>query len=152
MLKNILRGTGVAIITPFKNSGEVDYNALNKLIEFQLANGVNYFVSLGTTGETPVLSAKEKAEVVNFTCDTVDNRVPLVIGVGGNCTQVVIDELGLFDHDRCAAILSAAPYYNKPSQEGIFRHYKAISEASPLPVILYNVPSRTGKNLSLIHI
>lgn len=147
-LINKLTGTGVAIITPFKKGGEVDFDSLAKLIDFIIDNGVEYIVSLGTTGETPTLSIKEQSEIVDFTAKKIDNRVPLVLGNGGNNTKEVIDHLADFNLDNITAILSSSPNYNKPSQEGIFQHYKAISEASPLPVILYNVPGRTGSNIS----
>jgi 4-hydroxy-tetrahydrodipicolinate synthase len=141
-----LRGTGVAIITPFRNN-TVDFDALGKLIDFMIKGGVNYIVTMGTTGETPVLSKEEKKDIINFTYDHVAGRVPVVVGIGGNDTASLLDDLKYFPLDRAVAVLSASPYYNKPSQEGIYQHYKAIAEASPLPVILYNVPGRTGKNM-----
>lgn len=147
-LKNKLKGTGVAIITPFKTNDEVDYTALEKLIDFIINNGVEYIVSLGTTGETPTLSKKEKQEIANFTLEKINSRVPAVVGIGGNNTREVIANLADFPLENVTAVLSTSPYYNKPSQEGIFQHYKAISEASPKPVILYNVPGRTGSNIS----
>ncbi|MEO5649640.1 MAG: 4-hydroxy-tetrahydrodipicolinate synthase [Ginsengibacter sp.] len=147
-LRNQLRGTGVAIVTPFKKNSEVDYNALEKLINHTISNGVEYIVSLGTTGETPTLSKKEKQEIVNFTIEKINGRTPVVIGIGGNNTREVIEHLSDFPLEKASAILSNSPYYNKPSQEGIFQHYKALSEASPKPVILYNVPGRTGSNIS----
>jgi len=141
-----LRGTGVAIITPFRNNA-VDFDALGKLIDFMIKGEVNYIVTMGTTGETPVLSKEEKKDIINFTYDHVAGRVPVVVGIGGNDTASLLDDLKYFPLDRAVAVLSASPYYNKPSQEGIYQHYKAIAEASPLPVILYNVPGRTGKNM-----
>lgn len=147
-LKKTLQGTGVAIITPFKKNSEVDYNALGNLIDTIISNGVEYIVTLGTTGETPTLSKKEKQEIVRFTEEKINNRVPLVAGIGGNNTQEVIDSLSDYPLDKITAILSTSPYYNKPSQEGIYQHYKAIAAASPKPVILYNVPGRTGSNIS----
>jgi len=147
-LKNKLKGTGVAIITPFKIEGEVDYDALEKLIDFIIRNGVEYMVTLGTTGETPTLSKKEKQEIVRFTLEKINNRVPVVVGIGGNNTGEVIANLSDFPLEKITAVLSASPYYNRPSQEGIFQHYQALSEASPIPVILYNVPGRTGSNIS----
>ena len=147
-LKNELQGTGVALVTPFKTNGEVDYNALGKLIDFDIDNGVEYLVSLGTTGETPTLTAKEKLAIVNFTYEKVNGRVPVVIGIGGNSTQEVIENLKSFPLDKAIAVLSASPYYNKPSQEGIYQHYKALAAASPKPIILYNVPGRTGSNMT----
>ena len=147
-LINKLTGTGVAIITPFKKDGEVDIDSLAKLIDFLIDNGVEYIVSLGTTGETPTLSKKEQTEIVDFTSKKIGNRVPLVLGIGGNNTKEIIDHFADFNLENITAILSSSPNYNKPSQEGIFQHYKAISEASPLPVILYNVPGRTGSNIT----
>lgn len=147
-LRNQLRGTGVAIVTPFKKNSEVDYDALENLINHIISNGVEYIVSLGTTGETPTLSKKEKQEIVNFTIEKINGRTPVVVGIGGNNTKEVIEHLADFPLEKVSAILSNSPYYNKPSQEGIFQHYKALSEASPKPVILYNVPGRTGSNIS----
>ncbi|MEO9022715.1 MAG: 4-hydroxy-tetrahydrodipicolinate synthase [Ginsengibacter sp.] len=147
-LINQLTGTGVAIVTPFKQNKEIDYDSLEKLINHIISNGVEYIVSLGTTGETPTLSKTEQSEVVQFTSQKINNRVPLVLGIGGNNTQSVIDHFSDFPLEKITAILSSSPNYNKPSQEGIFQHYKAISEASPLPVILYNVPGRTGSNIN----
>lgn len=147
-LKIQLRGTGVAIITPFKKNSEVDYVALGKLIDFNINNGVEYIVTLGTTGETPTLSKKEKQEIAKFTVEVINNRVPVVVGIGGNNTREVVSNLSDFPLEKFTAVLSASPAYNKPSQEGIFQHYKTISEASAKPVILYNVPGRTGSNIS----
>ena len=147
-LKELLRGTGAALVTPFKKDESIDFNALENLINFTINGGVQYLISLGTTGETPVLSKEEKVEIFNFTCAVVNNRVPVVIGVGGNYTAALIKELNTYDLDKVAAVLSASPYYNKPSQEGIFQHYKSIAEASAKPLILYNVPGRTSSNIS----
>jgi 4-hydroxy-tetrahydrodipicolinate synthase len=147
-LRNELQGTGVALVTPFKTTTEVDYDALGKLIDFNIDNGVEYLVSLGTTGETPTLTAKEKENIVNFTYEKVNGRVPVVIGIGGNSTREVIESLKNFPLDKAIAVLSASPYYNKPSQEGIYQHYKALATASPKPIILYNVPGRTGSNMT----
>lgn len=147
-LKNTLRGTGVALITPFTEKLDVDYNALEKLIDNVIENGVEYLVTLGTTGETPTLSRDEMINVINCTYNKVNNRVPVVVGIGGNNTSEVIENLERFPLDKAVAILSSSPNYNKPSQEGIFQHYKKISEAAPKPVILYNVPGRTGSNIS----
>ena len=147
-LINKLTGTGVAIITPFKKGGDVDFDSLDKLIDFIIDNGVEYIVSLGTTGETPTLSKKEQSEVVHFTSKKIGNRVPLVLGIGGNNTKEIIEHFSDFNLENITAILSSSPNYNKPSQEGIFQHYKAIAEESPLPVILYNVPGRTGSNIT----
>ncbi len=145
--RSILSGTGVAIITPFVSDLSVDYNALGKLIDYIISNGVNYIVTLGTTGETPVLSTEEKKTIINFTQKHIAGRVPMVIGIGGNDTASVIDDLQTYPLEGAVAVLSASPYYNKPSQEGIFQHYKALAAASPKPIILYNVPGRTGRNM-----
>ncbi|HSV11917.1 MAG TPA: 4-hydroxy-tetrahydrodipicolinate synthase [Hanamia sp.] len=146
-LINKLTGTGVALVTPFKKN-EVDFDALGKMIDFVIGNGVEYIVTLGTTGETPTLTKKEQAEIVEFTSKKINNRVPLVLGIGGNNTNEVIEHFSNFSLENITAILSSSPNYNKPSQEGIFQHYKAISDASPLPVILYNVPGRTSSNIT----
>jgi 4-hydroxy-tetrahydrodipicolinate synthase len=147
-LRELLRGTGVALVTPFQADGSVDYEALRKLINYVIEGGVNYLVTLGTTGETPTLSREEKLEIIQFTFSTVEARVPIVIGIGGNNTASVIRDIEQFPVEKAAAILSAAPYYNKPSQEGLFQHYKALAGATNKPVILYNVPGRTGRNMS----
>ena len=147
-LKNTLQGTGVALVTPFKKNLEVDYNSLEKLIDHLIKSGVEYLVTLGTTGETPTLSKAEMVAIVNCTIDKVNERVPLVVGIGGNNTANLLENLELFPLDKATAILSSSPNYNKPSQEGIFQHYKIFSEASPKPVILYNVPGRTGSNIT----
>lgn len=147
-LREQLIGTGVAIITPFKKNNAVDFEALQKLIHFVIEGGVQYIVSLGTTGETPVLSKEEKKEIFEVTVDAVNGRVPVVIGIGGNDTASLIKELDYFPLQKSVAVLSASPYYNRPSQEGIYQHYKTFAEASPVPVILYNVPGRTGSNVS----
>lgn len=147
-LKNKLTGTGVAIITPFKKSKEVDYDALGNLIDYIIKGGVEYVVTLGTTGETPTLSKKEQQEIAKFTVEKIGDRVPIVIGIGGNNTADVIESFAHFSFDKITAVLSSGPNYNKPSQEGIFQHYGAIAKASPKPVILYNVPGRTGSNIA----
>jgi 4-hydroxy-tetrahydrodipicolinate synthase len=144
---NQLTGTGVAIVTPFKNH-QVDFDALGKLIDYLINGGVQYIVTMGTTGETPVLSKEEKIEVINFTSSYISGRVPLVIGMGGNDTNNLIRALGSYPVEKAVAILSASPYYNKPSQEGIYQHYKAVAAHSPKPLILYNVPGRTGRNIT----
>lgn len=143
---NIL-GMGVALITPFTSSKEIDYPALERVINHVIGNGADFLVVLGTTGETPTLSPEEKLSVMKFVKDKVDGRVPLVIGMGGNNTAEIVRQVSETDLEGYSAILSVVPYYNKPSQEGIFCHFKAIAEASTLPVILYNVPGRTGVNL-----
>ncbi len=148
MLREILRGTGVALITPFKEDKSVDFDALQAIINFVIDGGVQYLVTLGTTGETPTLSKEEKADVVTATFQFVADRVPVVVGIGGNSTDSVIKEIDYLPTEKAVAILSASPYYNKPSQEGIFQHYKALSAATRKPLILYNVPGRTGSNIS----
>jgi len=147
-LRTQLQGTGVAIITPFKSSMEVDFDALGKLIDFIIDNRVEYIVTLGTTGETPTLDTEERFDIINYTYEKVNGRVPVVVGIGGNNTKEVMENLQSYPLEKAAAVLSASPYYNKPSQEGIFQHYKNIAEASPVPVILYNVPGRTGSNIT----
>jgi 4-hydroxy-tetrahydrodipicolinate synthase len=147
-LREKLRGTGVALITPFESNGSVDYAALEKVIHFIISDGVEYVVTLGTTGETPTLSKAEKKEIAVFTFEKVAGRVPVVVGIGGNNTAELVEELGSFPLDRATAVLSASPYYSKPTQEGLFQHYKALAEASPKPLLLYNVPGRTGRNLN----
>lgn len=136
------------MVTPFQPDGEVDYPALERLINHLINGGVEYLVSLGTTGESATLSKDEKKQVFAFTAKTVNKRVALVAGIAGNNTLEVVAEIKAFDTDGYDAILSASPHYNKPTQEGIYQHYKAIAEASPLPIILYNVPSRTGSTVS----
>lgn len=147
-LQKILRGTGVALVTPFKANYEVDLAALGKVIDYVVKGKVEYVVTLGTTGETPTLSKEEKVAIINFTYEKVAGRVPVVVGVGGNDTQAVIKDLELLPLHKSVAVLSASPYYNKPSQEGLYQHYKLVAEASPKPLLLYNVPGRTGRNLS----
>lgn len=148
MLKEKLKGTGVAIITPFNEKGEIDFYSLEKVINFNVENGVEYIVSLGTTGETPTLEKSEKIDIINFTTEKINNRVPIVVGVGGNNTKEVIKDLETLPLNNAIAVLSASPYYNKPSQEGLYFHYKLLSENSSKPIILYNVPGRTGRNLN----
>ncbi|ANE52846.1 4-hydroxy-tetrahydrodipicolinate synthase [Flavisolibacter tropicus] len=148
MVRDILRGTGVALVTPFQADGSVDFDSLQKLINFVIEGGVQYVVTLGTTGETPTLSKEEKQEVVQATFSTVADRVPVVIGIGGNNTNEVVKELEAFPIEKAAAILSASPYYNKPSQEGIYQHYRAMAQATNRPILLYNVPGRTGSNIA----
>jgi 4-hydroxy-tetrahydrodipicolinate synthase len=147
-LREKLRGTGVALVTPFQSNTGIDYPALEKVIDFVIAGGVEYVVTLGTTGETPTLSKEEKKQIALFTYEKVAGRVPVVVGIGGNNTAELLQELASFPLDKAAAVLSASPYYSKPSQEGLFLHYKALAEGSPKPLLLYNVPGRTGRNLS----
>ncbi len=141
-------GTGVAIVTPFRNDGSVDFKSLGKLLEHVIKGEVNYIVALGTTGESVTLSKDEKKAVVNFVSDTIGGRIPLVVGIGGNNTEEIVDTINHTDFNGIDAILSVAPYYNKPSQQGLYLHFKAIATASPVPVIIYNVPGRTGCNIS----
>jgi 4-hydroxy-tetrahydrodipicolinate synthase len=145
---NKFHGTGVAVVTPFQADGQVDYSALKTLIDHLVDGGVEYLVSLGTTGESATLSKEEKKKVWEFTAQAVNKRVHLVAGIGGNNTYETVAEIKAFDIAGYDAILSASPHYNKPTQEGIYQHYKAIAEVTPLPVILYNVPSRTGSTVS----
>src|SRR5437763_2658942 len=146
MLREILRGTGVALVTPFKQDKSIDFDALDAVINFVIEGGVQYVVTLGTTGETPTLSHEEKIDIINATFAAVDARVPVVIGIGGNNTQSIIKDIETFPIEKATAILSASPYYNKPSQEGLFQHYKPIADNTTKPIILYNVPGRTGSN------
>jgi 4-hydroxy-tetrahydrodipicolinate synthase len=148
MLRDKLRGTGVALVTPFKSNGEVDFEALGKLIDFIVRDGVEYLVTLGTTGEAPTLSREEKKDIIQFTCDRVNSTTPVVVGIGGNNTKELVEELETFPLEKAFAILSASPYYSKPSQEGLFQHYKTLAAATSKPIILYNVPGRTGRNLT----
>ena len=142
-----LSGTGVAVITPFHEDGEIDFDSYARLLDFILTNKAEYIVVLGTTGEAPVLSRDEKMRLIEYTYKQVNGRVPVVVGIGGNNTKEVVTDLKEFPLSRAAAVLSVSPYYNKPSQEGLYFHYKAIAEASPVPVILYNVPGRTGRQI-----
>lgn len=143
-----LKGMGVALITPFKRDKSIDYPALARLLEYIIQNNADYIVVLGTTAETATLTEEERESVKKFVVERVNRRVPLVLGVGGNNTKALTDYLKSNSFSDFNAILSVVPYYNKPSQEGIYQHYKAIAEASPLPVILYNVPGRTGVNMA----
>lgn len=147
MATNIFRGLGIALITPFTPDGEVDRKSLIHLVEYQLQNGADFLCILATTGETPCLSAEEKAEIKRLVVEVNNGRVPILMGCGGNNTRAVVEELKTADWSGIDGVLSVCPYYNKPSQEGLYQHFKAIAEASPLPVVLYNVPGRTGINL-----
>lgn len=140
-------GTGIALVTPFEKTGQIDFTALERVIDHVIDGGVEYVVSLGTTGETPTLSAEEQAEVLRFTIKHVNKRVPVVAGFGGNNTAQVVRSIENTNFEGIDAILSASPSYNKPTQEGIFQHYMAIEAVAPRPIIIYNVPSRTGRNL-----
>lgn len=143
-----LKGTGVALITPFTENNKVDFNALGRVIEAVITGGVEYIVTLGTTGETPVLTNPEKIDMLHLTYEKAAGRVPVVVGIGGNDTADLMHDLTHFPLDKAAAILSASPYYNKPSQEGIYQHYKMIAAVSPKPIMLYNIPGRTGRNMT----
>lgn len=142
-----LIGTGVALITPFKKDFSVDTEALKAIVNYQIDNGIDYLVVLGTTAESATLSSDEKELVIKTIVETNNGRLPLVLGVGGNNTHKVVEELKSRDFSAFDAILSVSPYYNKPTQEGIYQHFKAVAEASPIPVILYNVPGRTASNM-----
>ncbi len=139
---------GVALITPFKEDGSVDYDALLRLVEYQVQNGIDFLCVLGTTAETPTLTAEEKKKIKSLVIERVNGRVPILLGVGSNCTQTVIDTIKNDDMTGVDALLIAVPYYNKPSQEGIYQHYKAIAQSTKLPIVLYNVPGRTGVNMT----
>ena len=143
----MIKGLGTALITPFDANGKVDYEALARLLDTQLTGFVDYLVVLGTTGEAATMTENERAEVRTFIRQYVNGRIPLVLGVGGNCTAVVCESLKTIDLTGYEAILSVCPYYNKPNQEGLYQHFCKVAEASPIPVILYNVPGRTGVNL-----
>jgi 4-hydroxy-tetrahydrodipicolinate synthase len=147
-LRTTLQGTGVALITPFSSDLKVDFDSLGKVIDAMIDGGVEYLVTLGTTGETPTLDKQEKLDIVNYTFEKVADRVPVVVGIGGNNTAELVNDLHKYPLDKAIAVLSASPSYNKPSQEGIFQHYKALAAESPKPIILYNVPGRTGRNMT----
>ena len=147
MIQEKFRGTGAAMITPFDEDGRIDYEALGRVIDYVIDGGIGYIVALGTTAETPTLYIPERVEIADFVKRRVAGRVPLVVGVGGNSTSEVLDQLREIDLDGADAILSVTPYYNKPSQEGLYRHFKCVAENSPLPVILYTIPGRSGVNM-----
>ncbi len=147
MAHNIFKGLGLALVTPFTDSGEVDYKALKRLVEFQIINGADFRSILCTTSETPCLTAEEKEKIKKFIVELNYGRLPILMGCGGNNTAAIVEELRTADFTGIDGILSVCPYYNKPSQEGLYRHFKAIAEASPRPVVLYNVPGRTGINM-----
>ncbi|MBO6059576.1 MAG: 4-hydroxy-tetrahydrodipicolinate synthase, partial [Bacteroidaceae bacterium] len=147
MARNIFKGLGIALVTPFKEDGSVDYKSLVRLVEYQLNNGADFFCILATTGETPTLTADEKQKIMDLIVDLVGGRVPILMGCGGNNTAAIIEELRTGDFRGIDGILSVCPYYNKPSQEGLYQHFKAIAAATKLPVVLYNVPGRTGVNM-----
>lgn len=147
MARNIFRGLGIALVTPFISDGQVDYKSLKRLVEYQIDNGADFLCILATTGETPCLTQDEKDKITQLVKDVNHGRLPILKGCGGNNTAAVVEELRTADWSGIDGILSVCPYYNKPSQEGLYQHFKAIAEASPLPVVLYNVPGRTGINL-----
>lgn len=147
MVHNIFKGLGIALITPFKDDGSVDYEAILRLVDYQLNNGADFFCILATTGETPTLTAEEKQQIKDLVVDKVQGRVPILMGCGGYNTAAVVEDLKNGDFRGIDGILSVCPYYNKPSQEGLYQHFKAIAAATPLPVVLYNVPGRTGVNM-----
>jgi 4-hydroxy-tetrahydrodipicolinate synthase len=147
-LRDTLKGTGVALVTPFKENQDIDFEAYGRLIDFVIHGGVEYLVVLGTTGETPTISKSEKIDILEFTYHKVGLSVPVVVGIGGNNTREVINDIETYPLHPAAAILSASPYYSKPSQEGLFTHYKLLAEAAPKPIILYNVPGRTASNIA----
>ena len=148
MAQNIFKGLGIALITPFCEDGSVDYDSLKRLVQYQLDNGADFFCILATTGETPTLTAEEKSKIKNLVVDIVQPRVPILMGCGGYNTSAVVEELKTGDFKGIDGILSVCPYYNKPSQEGLYQHFKAIAAATELPVVLYNVPGRTGVNMT----
>ncbi len=148
MAQNKFKGLGIALVTPFKSDGSIDYDALTRLVEYQISNGVDFLCIMGTTAETPCLSAEEKKTLKQLLVDRVAGRVPLLMGCGGNNTAAIVSELKSNDWSGIDGVLSVCPYYNKPSQEGLYQHFKAIAEASPVPVVLYNVPGRTGVNMN----
>ncbi len=147
MARNIFKGLGIALVTPFTTDGEVDYKAIQRLVEYQIQNGADFLCILATTGETPCLSAEEKINIKKLVIETNRGRLPILMGCGGNNTRAIVEELKTGDWAGIDGVLSVCPYYNKPSQEGLYQHFKAIAEASPLPVVLYNVPGRTGINM-----
>ena len=147
MVQNIFKGLGIALVTPFEEDGSVDYTALKRLVEYQLDNGADFFCILATTGETPTLTAEEKQKIKDFVVDLVQARVPILMGCGGYNTAAVVAELKNGDFKGIDGILSICPYYNKPSQEGLYQHFKAIAAATELPIVMYNVPGRTGINM-----
>lgn len=148
MIHEQLRGLGVAMVTPFKASGDLDMGALERIINHLIEGGVDYIVSLGTTGETPTISAEEKNELIQHTYQIAGGRVPVVVGIGGYDTRDIINRLETCPLDQAAAVLSVSPYYSRPSQQGLFEHFKAVAKASPKPLLLYNVPARTGRNIA----
>lgn len=147
MTQNIFKGLGIALVTPFKLDGSVDYEALKRLLDYQIKNGADFLCILATTGETPTLTAEEKKNIKELVIERAGGKLPILMGCGGNNTRAVVEELQTGDFSGIDGVLSVCPYYNKPSQEGLYQHFKAIAAATKLPVVLYNVPGRTGVNL-----
>ena len=147
MAHNVFKGLGIALVTPFTQDGAVDYTALNRLLDYQVDNGADFMCILATTGETPTLTAEEKNRIKDMVVEKVGGKMPILVGCGGNNTAAVVEELQTGDYHDVDGILSVCPYYNKPSQEGLYQHFKAIANATKLPVVLYNVPGRTGVNM-----
>ncbi|MBR1793550.1 MAG: 4-hydroxy-tetrahydrodipicolinate synthase [Bacteroidales bacterium] len=147
MTKALFNGTGVALVTPFRKQETIDFSTLEGLVNYVIDNGVDYIVALGTTSEAATMTERERATVQEYIVETVAGRVPIMLGVGGNNTQQVVDHLNHTTFDGIAGVLSVAPYYNKPNQRGLLQHFRQVAEASPVPVVLYNVPGRTGVNL-----
>lgn len=142
------QGTGVALVTPFHKYGAIDFTSMGKIVEHIIAGGADYLVVLGTTGETPTLSADERTAVLDFVLESASGRIPMVVGIGGNNTQEIVNKVKSMSFEGISGLLSVSPYYNKPQQKGIYYHYKTIASVCPVPIILYNVPSRTGANMS----
>ena len=148
MARNKFKGLGIALITPFTQDGEVDYTALRRILDYQLSNGIDFLCILATTAETPCLTEKEKQNIIEIVQEKVQGRLPILLGMGGNNTSAIVETIKHFNFKGIDGILSVCPYYNKPSQEGLYQHFKTIAEASPVPVVLYNVPGRVGVNMS----
>ncbi len=148
MAHNKFKGLGVALVTPFTSTGEVDYTSLRRLLDYQLSNGTDFLCVLGTTAETPTLTEEEKQNIINLVRDKVQGRIPILLGMGGNNTAAIVRQVTSADLQGIDGILSVCPYYNKPSQEGLYQHFRAIATHSPVPVVLYNVPGRTGVNMT----
>ncbi len=147
MIRNRFKGLGIALVTPFTKEGKVDFTALRRLLDYQLSNGIDFICLLGTTAETPTLSAEERQQVKDLVVEKVNGQVPILMGCGGNNTAAIVEQIQTGDFKGIEGILSVCPYYNKPSQEGLYQHFRAIAAATELPVVLYNVPGRTGVNL-----
>ena len=148
MARNKFKGLGIALVTPFKSDGAVDFTALRRLLDYQLSNGIDFLCVLGTTAETPTLTAEEKQQIISLVLEKVQGRIPILLGMGGNNTAAIVEQVKTTDFRGIDGILSVCPYYNKPSQEGLYQHFKAIANACPVPVVLYNVPGRVGVNMT----